>query len=98
MCSVVRAAVWGQACRLAAVLPAGWCAARVWAVQRCVADQRSALHKVPASICCPRRIQPTSPSPVPQGVGVAKPYLRVQENCWALTVHPDGQWRVSYDL
>ncbi|KAL4457292.1 hypothetical protein ABPG75_012157 [Micractinium tetrahymenae] len=33
-----------------------------------------------------------------QGVGTAKPYLRLQENCWALTVHPDGQWRVSYDL
>lgn len=33
-----------------------------------------------------------------RGVGEARPYLRVQENCWALTVHPDGQWRVSYDL
>ncbi|PRW57685.1 outer envelope pore isoform A [Chlorella sorokiniana] len=33
-----------------------------------------------------------------QGVGAAQPYLRVQENCWALTVQPDGQWRVSYDL
>lgn len=35
---------------------------------------------------------------VSQGVGAAKPYLRLQENCWALTVHPDGEWRVSYDL
>ena len=33
-----------------------------------------------------------------QGVGAAQPYLRVQENCWSLTVTPDGQWRVSYDL
>lgn len=33
-----------------------------------------------------------------QGVGTAKPYARIQENCWALTVHPDGEWRVSYDL
>ncbi|PSC73740.1 outer envelope pore [Micractinium conductrix] len=33
-----------------------------------------------------------------QGVGVAQPYVRLQENCWALTVHPDGKWRVSYDL
>lgn len=38
------------------------------------------------------------PAPVAQGVGTAQPYLRVQENCWALTVHPDLQWRVSYDL
>lgn len=37
-------------------------------------------------------------SPPPQGVGVAQPYVRLQENCWALTVHPDGKWRVSYDL
>jgi hypothetical protein len=51
----------------------------------------------------PHMSQPASLARLPylcslQGVGVAKPYLRVQENCWALTVHPDGQWRVSYDL
>lgn len=33
-----------------------------------------------------------------QGVGVARPYARLQENCWSLTVHPDGEWRVAYDL
>ena len=33
-----------------------------------------------------------------QGLGAAKPYVRVQENCWALTVQAGGQWSVSYDL
>lgn len=33
-----------------------------------------------------------------KGVGEARPYLRLQENCWSLVVHPDGEWRVAYDL
>ncbi|EFN55602.1 hypothetical protein CHLNCDRAFT_52218 [Chlorella variabilis] len=32
------------------------------------------------------------------GVGDPKPYARLQENCWSLTFHPNGEWRVGYDL
>ena len=51
----------------------------------------------PPELPCLRTSQPSSAVPQ-QGVGEARPYLRVQENCWALTVHPDGVWKVEYDL
>lgn len=45
--------------------------------------------------------RPAHAPPTLQGVGDPRPYLRVQENCWALTLQPEGrgmQWRVEYDL
>jgi len=56
----------------------------------------------PPSPACSQHLAPTASPPSLclhlQGVGDAKPYLRLQENCWALTINPDGEWRVSYDL
>ena len=34
----------------------------------------------------------------PAGVGEGKPYLRLQENCWGVTIQGPGEWRVTYDL
>lgn len=34
----------------------------------------------------------------PAGAGKPEPYLRLQENCWSLTVGRKGTWAVTYDL